>query len=388
MAAVEAMFSAMGSVTAYFARLGPAEAALNIALTAGVTLLALAADYAVRRLLRYGAKQLPGQSTAEKMVRVSRVTRFTWVMASIAIVATAFFFIAGIWHINLALALKAIAGAQAVRTAAGLAILTVIAYAAFEFTGFAIGQTMGRLVKRSTANRRRAAQLRTIDPLLRGIAQGTILVLLILMGLSELGVQIMPLLAGAGIVGIAIGFGAQTLVKDFLTGMFLIIEDIVSVGDVVRIGDSSGLVEAMSLRTIRLRDFDGTLHVFPYGEAQVVHNLTKTFSYYVFNLQISYDSDIDRALSVMHKVGKDMQADHEFGQYILEPIDVVGVDDLADSGVALKARVKTLPTEQWKVGREYNRRIKLAFDREGIEIPFPHMKIVLPERQLTEFAGR
>ena len=146
------------------------------------------------------------------------------------------------------------------------------------------------------------------------------------------------------------------------------------------------LSRRVGLRTIRLRDFDGTLHVFPYGEAQVVHNLTKTFSYYVFDLQISYESDIDRALQVMRRTGQELQKDPAFAARILEPIEVVGVDSLGDSGVSLKARIKTVPIEQWSVGREYNRRIKLAFDREGIVIPYPHMRIVLPERQFTAMA--
>ncbi len=207
------------------------------------------------------------------------------------------------------------------------------------------------------------------------------------MGLGKLGVKIGPLLAGAGVVGVALGFGAQTLVKDFLTGIFLIVEDIVSVGDIVRIGDSGGLVEQMTLRTIRLRDFDGTVHVFPYSEAQVLHNLTKSFSYYVFDLQVPYASDLDAALAIMRRVGARLKADPDFADKILEPIEVVGVDSLADSGVVLKARIKTPPLQQWTVGREYNRRIKLAFDEAGVEIPFPHLKIVMPERQIAELAG-
>jgi small conductance mechanosensitive channel len=201
--------------------------------------------------------------------------------------------------------------------------------------------------------------------------------------ISLLGIEIGPLLTGAGIVGIAVGFGAQTLVKDYLTGFSLILEDIVSVGDVVLIGDSGGLVEATTLRTIRLRDFDGTLHVIPYSEAQIVHNLTKTFSYYVFNLPISYDSDIDQALDLMRFVGGQMQEEEAFKDAILEPIEVVGVDQLADSGVVLKARIKTAPIQQWTVGREYNRRIKLAFDKAGIEIPVPHLKLFLSDSALA-----
>ena len=188
-------------------------------------------------------------------------------------------------------------------------------------------------------------------------------------------------------IGLALGFGAQTLVKDFLTGLFLIAEDAVSVGDIVQIADSSGTVEQMTLRSIRLRAFDGVLHVFPYSEAQVVHNKTKTFSCYVFDLQVSYSADIERALAVMKQVGDAVQADPAFGQNFLEPIQIFGVDSLGDSGVVLKARIRTKPQQQWMVGREYNKRIKLAFDREGIEIPFPHMKVVLPEEQISDLVN-
>ena len=215
--------------------------------------------------------------------------------------------------------------------------------------------------------------------MLKATAHAAIAVTASLMLLAEAGLKIGPLLAGAGIVGVALGFGAQTLVRDLLTGFSLIVEDIVSVGDIVRIGESGGLVESMSLRTIRLRDFDGTLHVFPYGEAQVVHNLTKAFSYYVFDLQISYGSDIEKALRIMAATGDALKADARFADKILEPIEVVGVDALGESGVTLKARIKTRPLAQWDVGREYNKRIKQAFDREDIQIPYPHMRLVFPE---------
>ncbi|MBS0412069.1 MAG: mechanosensitive ion channel family protein, partial [Proteobacteria bacterium] len=262
-----------------------------------------------------------------------------------------------------------------------LSLLALAATVAFEAASLMIGHGMQRIAEGSH-DLRRQAQLRTLAPLLTGIARTTVVITFSLMALGDIGVNVGPLIAGAGVAGVALGFGAQTLVKDFLTGVFLVVEDIVSVGDVVKIGDSGGLVERMTLRTIRLRDFDGALHVFPYSEAQVIHNLTKTFSCYVFNLQVSYGADLDRAMKVMREVGAELQEEPEFGDRILEPIEVVGVDALADSGVVLKARLKTLPLQQWTVGREFNRRIKLAFDREGVEIPYPHMKLVLPESPL------
>lgn len=378
MTASEQLLAGLRSAGAYLSAIGPAVLVLNLAISAAILALAAVAGTAARRLLRYGARQVPGPPTAEKKVRLSRATRFAWAVTRLGIGVCALFAVAAAWGLDLLALLQAVFGPHAVRTTGRIAAMTVAAVVAFEVSGFFISNGIGRMAARAT-DRRRAAQLRTLGPLLRGAAQTSIIVVLALTVLGELGVEIGPLLAGAGVVGIALGFGAQTLVKDLLTGVFLIVEDIVSVGDVVRIGDSGGVVEAMTLRTIRLRDFDGALHVFPYGEAQVVHNLTKTFSYYVFNLQISYESDIDRALRVMRRTGLELQKDPDFAGKILEPIEVVGVDALGDNGVVLKARIKTLPIEQWSVGREYNRRIKLAFDREGIVIPYPHMRLVLPD---------
>jgi len=220
-------------------------------------------------------------------------------------------------------------------------------------------------------NPRRAAQFHTLSPLVKGLTTGCLSIFIGLTVLSEIGVKIAPLLAGAGVVGVALGFGAQTLVKDFLTGLFLILEDVVSVGDSVKVGAFGGLVETMTLRTIRLRDVDGVLHVFPYSEAQVIHNQTKVFSYAVFERRISYVADVDHAIAVMREVGADVQADARLARAILEPIEVLGVDQFTDVGVVVKARMKTRPGDQWKVQREYNRRLKLAFDASHVEIGYP-----------------
>lgn len=385
MTASERLLGDWNAAMAYFSHLTPLEAGLNLVLSLCAFGAGLALLYLGRRGVALAARRLPGQATADKMVRTSRVARlFVWVLR-VALCVGVFAVIANVWGVRPLVWLSGALGEAMVTTAARLAGLVLITVVLLEAAGYLVGHGVGHLAARAET-RRRQGQLRTLGPLLEGIAHVTILVLALMMALSELGVQIGPLLAGAGVVGIAIGFGAQTLVKDFLTGLFLVVEDIVSVGDIVRIGDSGGLVEEMTLRTIRLRDFDGTLHVFPYGEAQVVHNLTKTYSYSVFDLLISYGSSIDQALSLMREVGDDLRADPAFGDKILEPIEVVGVDNLADSGVMLKGRIKTRPLEQWNVGREYNRRIKHAFDDAGVEIPFPHMQVVLPGRQISELA--
>jgi small conductance mechanosensitive channel len=385
MTASERLLAAWAALWARFADLGMTGVAIDVGLSGLAVVAAWGALLLARRLIAAGVRRIPGRPTAEKKVSTSRLARLLERLAGVAALIGALAAIGEIWGLHAGTAAAAVLGAGAAAALPHLLVLLALALVAFEVAGLAISQVMGRMA-RGERRPRRKAQLKTIEPLLKGLAQTVIVVVAALSILGQLGIDVAPLLAGAGVAGIAIGFGAQSLVKDLLTGVFLVVEDIVSVGDIVRIGDSGGLVERMTLRTIRLRDFDGTLHVLPYGEAQVVHNLTKSFAYAVFDLQISYSSDIDRALELMREVGAEMQRDPAFAEMVIAPIEVVGVDGLGESAVLLKARFKTRPLDQWSVGREYNRRIKLAFDREGVEIPFPHMKVVLPEAQLDELA--
>jgi small conductance mechanosensitive channel len=317
-----------------------------------------------------------------RQVHLQRLGKLVFFALKATALATAAYVIALIWGVDLIAWAASKAGQNVIHTFFRLLLLLAGAVFGNELARSIVNFGLARLAQQ-TSDPRRAGQIHTLGPLLRGLAQSMVITISTLMILGEIGVQIGPLIAGAGIVGIAVGFGAQTLVKDFLTGMFLVIEDVVSLGDIVTIGGFGGLVEKMTLRTIHLRDTDGTLHIFPYSEAQVVHNLTKTFGYYVFDLQVSYESDVDHALRVMADVGSQLQRDESFRDKILCPIEVMGVDGFADSGVKLKARFKTRPAERWKVGREYNRRIKLAFDAAGISIPYPHVHVV---PKIDEFA--
>jgi small-conductance mechanosensitive channel len=385
--ASQTLFESARTLMSALREIGPTELAINAGATALVVVVGWGVAIGLRRAVRFGVRRLPGRATAEKQVRGSRALRFSSALFSLLIAAVVLMVICGIWGFDVAAWLTSGMGRDLSQTVLRAGLVIVVAALALEAAGYLINEGIERLVERS-GDPRRAAQLNTFGPLLRGAAQGTIAIVAALMLLGDLGVRIGPLLAGAGVVGIAVGFGAQTVVRDLLTGIFLLVEDIVAVGDIARIGDSGGLVEAMTLRTIRLRDFDGTLHVVPYGEAQVVHNLTKTFSYYVFDLQVPYETDVDRALEVMGEVGAQMQADPAFADRILEPVEVVGVDGLGDSGVHLKARVKTRPIQQWSIGREYNRRIKMAFEQAGINIALPHLKVVLPQAQARALEQR
>lgn len=219
------------------------------------------------------------------------------------------------------------------------------------------------------------ARLQTLLPIMRNFAFGVLVVMVTLIVLSSLGVDIGPLLAGAGVVGLAIGFGSQALVRDVISGAFMLAENTLSVGDVVKLGEHSGVVEALTIRSVRLRDLSGTVHTIPLGEITAVENMTRDFSYYVMDVGISYSDDVDLVIDTLHELGKQLQDDPTLGWDMLEPLEVLGVDQFADSAVIIKARIKTIPLRQWAVGREFNRLMKKRFDELGITIPFPQMTI-------------
>jgi small conductance mechanosensitive channel len=259
-------------------------------------------------------------------------------------------------------------------------VIVIVGMVAIRLIKRALGRMERLLLERSRSEdevERIAAEkrLRTLTALLRTVAVIGIWALVIVSGLNELGFNIGPLLAGAGIAGLAVGFGAQNLVRDVISGFFMILENQVRVGDVAVVNGTGGLVESITLRTIVLRDVEGVVHVFPHGSVVTLANRTMYWSAYVMDIGISYESDIDRAAAVMKEVYDDLAADPEFSRRTLEPIEVFGVDHYGPSELIIKARIKTRPGEQWTVGREYRRRLKYAFDRAGITIPFPQRTI-------------
>ncbi|MBN1479484.1 mechanosensitive ion channel family protein [candidate division KSB1 bacterium] len=193
--------------------------------------------------------------------------------------------------------------------------------------------------------------------------------------LRKLGIDIAPLIAGAGIVGLALGFGAQELVRDFITGFFMLLENQVRAGDVAIVNGTGGLVEQVGLRTIVLRDLSGVVHVFQNGKINTLSNMTKEWSAMVFDIGVAYKEDTDKVADIMMQVAEEMRADDNFASNIIAPMEIFGVDSFGDSAVVVKARLKTKPIQQWAVGREYRRRLKKAFDAQNIEIPFPHRTV-------------
>jgi small conductance mechanosensitive channel len=215
----------------------------------------------------------------------------------------------------------------------------------------------------------------TLSRVLVSVGQVVVLFIAIFMVLSELEIDITPILAGVGVAGIAIGFGAQSLIKDLIAGLFIILENQYRVGDVVRISDVAGLVEDVNLRRTILRDLDGIVHIVPNGEIRVASNFTKEWSRVNLNVSVGYGEDLDHVISVINRVGKELAEDPEWAPLILKAPQALRVDDLGSSGIDIKILGDTKPIRQWDVMGELRKRLKKAFDEEGIEIPWPHTKV-------------
>lgn len=223
--------------------------------------------------------------------------------------------------------------------------------------------------------RNREQRARTLASLLNNIAAVIIGVVAFLTILTIMGLKIAPILATAGIAGLAISFGAQSLVKDVINGIFILVEGHFGIGDVIRVGEIAGQVERMTLRATMLRDLEGIAHIIPNGEIDKVSNLTKAWSRNMLDIRVSYREDVDRVMAVLRELGEEVADDPEWGPLLMEKPEILGVQSLSESAVVIRMVTKTLPLKQWEVGREMRRRIKKRFDQENIEIPTPHMTV-------------
>ena len=223
----------------------------------------------------------------------------------------------------------------------------------------------------------RSARARTLLPLLRNFVLVVLIALVSLILLSQLGVDIAPLLAGAGVVGVAIGFGSQKLVQDVITGAFMLFEDTLAVGDQVKIGDHTGTVEGLTIRTLRLRDVNGHMHTLPFSSVATVINMSRDFGYSVFEISVTLREDADLVMATIRQVGDDLRDDDRFCRLVPEPIEIFGIDKLGNGAMVISGRLKTPPGKQSEVGHEFNRRLKRRFDEAGIQLSYPSSTIFL-----------
>jgi small-conductance mechanosensitive channel len=261
---------------------------------------------------------------------------------------------------------------------ARIVLLILLAFAANRFAGSVIRNAEVEIADGDDLQtQERRKRLHTVGTTLRRFFSILIWSAATLMVLRELDIDITPVLTGAGIIGLAVGFGAQTLVKDIISGLFLIAEDQVRIGDVAEINGIGGAVEEINLRTIVLRDLEGVVHTIACGEIRTLANKSKDFSYYVIDIGVGYDDDTDRIVEIVRGAAEELMHDPAFSASILQPLEVLGVDAFKPSEVTLRFRIKTLPLRQWDVGRELRRRIKKAFEANSIAIPQPQMTVTI-----------
>lgn len=235
-----------------------------------------------------------------------------------------------------------------------------------------LDQVLGRHHERSEERQRR---IQTLVNIVEKVVSTAIWTVAGIMGLQVLGVNTAALLTAAGVGGLAVGFGAQNLVRDFISGFFILAEDQIRVGDVAMINGTSGTVQAINPRTTVLRDLNGTVHIFPNGAIETVSNLTREWARYVIDLAVAYREDVDRVMELLQEIGRELQEDPEYGPRMVQPMTILGVDSFGETGVTIKLMITTLPSQQWSVGRELRRRIKNRFDAEGIRFPYPHSSL-------------
>ncbi|WP_324780347.1 mechanosensitive ion channel family protein [Thiobacillus sedimenti] len=263
---------------------------------------------------------------------------------------------------------------DAVTTALHVLVILALTWFALIVARRAIARLRRRL-ERDLDDPERIKRLDTLGRVFRYVATVAITLVGGMLVLSEIGISIAPILATAGVLGIAVGFGAQSLVKDYFNGLFLLLEDQVRQGDVVEVAGKGGLVEEMTLRYIRLRDYEGSVHYVPNGTITGVTNRSRAFAFAVIDVGVAYREDVDEVFAVMREVAAELRADPELAAKIVDDLEIAGIEQLGESAVVIRCRFKVMPLEQWGVRRAYLHRLKKAFDVAGIEIPFPHLTV-------------
>lgn len=262
-----------------------------------------------------------------------------------------------------------------VKTLLRIFFIIGVAYFLNRLSKSLIVKLRDKLNARQAENLEEIKRLNTLSMVLRYIVTTVIMAITVVEILHELGISIAPVLAAAGVVGLAVGFGAQSLVKDYFNGFFLLLENQIRKDDVVEIANKAGLVEEITLRYIKMRDYEGNVHFVPNGQITTVTNRSRDFAYAVMDIRVAYDENLSKVMQIMHEVGGSIVQDAELGSKVLDKLEIAGVDNLAESAVIIRCRIKVRPLEQWTVKRAYLQRIKNAFDAQQIEIPFPQLTV-------------
>lgn len=262
-----------------------------------------------------------------------------------------------------------------IKTSLRILLIMVIAAILIKISSKLIIKLKQHLKERADGDAEELKRIDTLGRVFRYIASILIVVIAIVEVLHQLGISIAPILAAAGVVGVAVGFGAQSLIKDYFNGFFLLLENQIRQGDVVEAGGKGGFVEEVTLRHIKMRDYDGNVHYVPNGIITTVTNMSRGFAHSVIDIGVAYRENVDEVMQIMREVGEDMRTDEEFQFKILDNLEMAGIDKLGDSAVTIRCRFKVKALEQWTVRREFFKRIKEQFDKRGIEIPYPHLTV-------------
>jgi small conductance mechanosensitive channel len=369
---VPVLVLATASVVATLGGSGSSENVLQISVvTALLLVLAFFLSAIVLRLTRPRSVRARRRSPY-----LTRLLRFFGTLLTLFIWLFFFELASRLWGISLAAVVEENVAARGVAHAATAIIATVfIAWLLWILVDTAITEALNPGGPRNKA-RSPSTRARTMLPLVRNVLLVTIMTIAGIVTAANLGINVTPLLAGAGVIGLAIGFGAQSLVTDLITGLFIIIEDTISVGDWIDVdGGHAGTVEHLSIRTVRLRDGQGAIHAIPFSQIKIVKNLSRDFAYAVFEVRMSFSTDVDEITQLIREVGADLMADFRYRREMLGPIEVWGLDRFDPNWMVVKGQIKTRPLQQWSVARAFNLRLKRKMDEAGIEIPVPQMRI-------------
>jgi len=377
-------------VSTGYEHLTPARGALAVLLIVAMPFL----DTIVRGIAAHLVPATPGKSAgAEKTRRDGRLCYIR--VGRVVLLAMLVIVIGKLWGINLRNLAEGSLGAQFASHSVGFLLIVAVGYMSWEITNLVINRKLALELAASgieeegegeggEAGGAGQSRMATILPILRMTLQVTIIIITVLLALSQLGVNITPLLAGAGVLGLAIGFGAQTLVKDIVSGVFFLLDDAFRVGEYIDVGGTQGTVEKISVRSLQLRGSLGPIHIVPYGSMSQLTNMSRDWVIMKLKFTIPFDTDLEKVRKLFKKIGQEMLADPELADNFLEPFKGQGAADVTDTGIVVRGKFTTRPGDQWVVRKEVYNRVQKAFEENGIEFARKEVRVKMPESEVND----